>query len=239
MILSLRDTELAARDKALLACYDLECLPCPVAVAERVAFDKSALEQADGFIITSLHAAVYLPSQHKDRPVYVVGRRSAAAVRAQGYHNIIIGNGDGHALAEMMQPQINKRNLCWLRGQSISFDMKKALKAFASITETICYKMTRVSHLEDRVIKALRLGRVKAVMALSSGQLSYFEELLQQSDLWQAQKQIELLAISPMVAEKAKQSGWQAIYQARRKRAVSVRALALCRDKKRGKIKSL
>ena len=234
MILSLRDPELAARDKALLACYGLDCMPCPVAMAEAVAFDQSPLEQAEGFMITSLQAASYLPSQNKDRPVYVTGRRSAAAVKAQGYHNIIIGHGDGHALAEMMRPKVNKRILCWLRGQSISFDMKDALDDIAHIDEAICYKMKRVEHLDNQVIKAVTKGHIKAVMALSAGQLSYFEALLQQSDLWHSRKQIELLAISPAVADKAKQSGWRLVYQARRKRAVSVRALAVCRDKQRG-----
>ena len=234
MILSLRDPELAARDKALLACYGLDCMACPVAAAEAAAFDQSPLEQAEGFIITSLQAASYLPLDNKDRPVYVTGRRSAAAVKAQGYHNIIIGNGDGHALAEMMRPQIHKRILCWLRGQSVSFDMKNALGDITQIDEAICYKMTRVERLDHKVIKAITEGNVKAVMALSAGQLSYFEALLQQSDLWHSRKQIELLAISPAVADKARQSGWQSVYQARRKRAVSVRALAVCRDKKTG-----
>lgn len=234
MILSLRDPELAARDKALLACYGLDCMPCPVAVAGAVAFDQSPSEQAEGFIITSLHAASYLPSQNKDKPVFVTGRRSAAAVKAQGYHNIIIGNDDGHALAKMMRPQIKSRVLCWLRGQSISFDIKDALGDIAQIDEVICYKMTRIERLDNKVIEAIEKGNVKAVMALSAGQLSYFEAMLQQSDLWHSRKQIELLAISSAVADKAKQSGWQSVYQARRKRAVSVRALAVCRDKKTG-----
>lgn len=234
MILSLRDPALAARDRALLARYGLDCMACPVAAAEAVVFDQRALKQAEGFIITSLQAASYLPLDNKDRPVYVTGRRSAAAVKAQGYHNVIIGNGDGQALSQMMRPQIHKRILCWLRGQSVSFDMKVALGDISQIDEVICYKMTRVERLDNKVIEVIAQGKVKAVMALSAGQLSYFEALLQQSDLWHSRKQIELLAISPAVADKAKQSGWQSVYQARRKRAVSVRALAVCRDKKTG-----
>lgn len=229
MILSLRDPELAAREKRLLARYGITVLPSPVARAKAVSFDPSVCASADGFIITSQQAAAYLPADRQDRPVYVVGARSAAAVRAQGYHHIISGTGDGAGLAKLMQEQPFKGRLCWLRGQAISFDMTTALADSIPIVEVICYQMKQADRLLPEVIEALRQGAVKAVMALSSDQLSYFEELLHHHDLWQAHKQIDILAISPAIAALAQKSAWQSIYQARRKRAVSVRALAVCK----------
>lgn len=229
MILSLRDPELAARDQKLLARYGLTVLPSPVAKAEPVLFDKSICQSADGFVITSQHAAPYLPSEGKDRPVYAVGARSAAAAKARGYHHVIIGAGDGADLATMMQNRSLEPSLCWLRGHSISFDMKTALDDKTKCAEVICYQMTQADTLLPEVVEALGKGAVKAVMALSSQQLSHFEQLLHQHDLWQALKQIDLLALSPAIAEGAGASAWQFIYEARRKRAVSVRALAVCK----------
>lgn len=229
MILSLRDPELAARDKRLLARYGIAVLPSPVAVAEPVSFDLSMGTSGDGFIITSQQAAAYLPPHHKDRPVYVVGARSAAAVKARGYNSVIIGTGDGADLAKLMQSRSLEASLCWLRGHSISFDMKEALKDNTNISEVICYQMKQADTLLPEVIGALGNGAVKAVMALSSHQLSHFEQLLHQHDLWQAHKQIDLLALSPAIADLAGSSAWQSIYTARRKRAVSVRALAVCK----------
>ena len=229
MILSLRSPELAAKDSLRLASYGLESIAAPVAMPKPVPFDGQICDIADGFIITSQQAAAYLPPDSTDKVVYAVGSSSAIAARAQGYHHVISGGGDGDALAHLMSTLPLDGQLCWLRGQHVSFDIANALGDKADIAQVICYEMVREDSLSPLVIELLSAGKIEAVIALSVGQLRHFEELLRHLNLWQTRTQIELLALSSAIAEAAKESGWQFIYQSRRKRAVSLCALAVCR----------
>ena len=228
MILSLREPELAKRDEALCARYGLVCVAAPVAAPKAVLSDSAVADKAQAFIITSQQAAAYLPSQGTDRVVYAVGPRSASAARARGYKTVISGPGNGADLAKMMRGRSLEASLCWLRGEVIAYDIKAALADIVTIDEMICYQMVRADHLPAKVVDLLAMGQIKAVMALSSSQLVYFDELLHDHDLWQARNQIDILALSPTIARQARESGWPYVYQARRMRAVSVRALAVC-----------
>lgn len=235
MILSLRDKELALADCARLRAFGVPAMAAPVHHALKQPFDYTSTEQAAGFILTSQQAAYALPETGRDRPVYTVGRASAAAARARGYRKVISGPSDGAALAEMISAD-NKKGLagdkgylCWLRARKISFDITAALARSAmAIDEAVVYEMQASPNLPDEALQALRAGQVSGIMALSKAQLSAFGQLLDHYDLWHLIDKIKLYAVSQPVAELAKANHWQMIITARRKRALSVQAAVIC-----------
>ena len=230
MILSLRDKELARLDCARLINRGVHALACSVHHAARQHYDHDIVSHAKGFILTSQQAAYALPEAGDDRPVFAVGRASAAAARQQGYRHVYAGPSDGAALAEMIlsQTHFDITNLCWLRAAKISFDMTTAMaSAGYPIDAQIVYEMRPETSLPKDIIQAFDAGKITGIMALSKAQLSQFQLLLDHHDLWHCAKACRLFAVSKPVAEMAQQAGWQEIITARRKRAISVQAAVI------------
>lgn len=227
MILSLRDEALGVHDCNRLRAHNVPALEAPVHRAVRQAYDEAIIECADGFILTSQQAAFALPETGKDRPVFTVGRASAASARARGYHNVIWGPSDGAALAKLIA-QEGGGQLCWLRAAKISFDMVRALRgANIAVSEAVVYEMQPQTSWSQQVIDAFEQGMVTAIMALSKAQRDALVQLLDHHDLWHHIPVIDFYAVSPAVAEAAKDDGWQAVHIARRKRAISVQAAVI------------
>lgn len=235
MILSLRDEALGVLDCNRLRSHNIPALEAPVHRAVRQSYDTDIPALADGFIITSQQAAFALPDSGKDRPVFAVGRASAASARARGYHHVKAGPSDGAALASMIAAQEGLGALCWLRAARVSFDMAGALRgADRTVSEAIVYEMQVQTRWPQEVIDAFEQGAVTAIMALSKAQRDGLVELLHHHDLWHHVPAIALYAVSPAVAEAAKGDGWQAVHIARRKRALSVQAAVIVDARKKG-----
>ena len=231
MILSLRDEALATQDCDNLRAFGVPALESPVHHAHKIAFDEMVVNKADGFILTSQQAAYALPDTARDRPVFTVGRASAAAARGRGYHNVFAGTADGTALAEMIaahaeQGQISfTDSLIWLRATKISTDMMTALSPrFSALSQEVVYEMQEADSLPDEVLGALQKGQVSAIMVLSKAQLGALVQLLHHHNLWQVRHKIALYVVSQAVGLTAEKQGWHAIDIARRKRALSVQA---------------
>lgn len=229
MILSLRDEMLASLDCNRLRARNIRALEAPIHVASPKAYDVQIADSAKGFILTSQQAAYALPQTGQDRPVFTVGRASAASARARGFHNVFFGPSDGAALAEMVIAYQPQTPLCWLRATRISFDMTSALqKAGLPVDEAIVYEMQSKAALPKPALSALQKGMVTGIMALSKAQLHHLVDLLHHHDLWHLINQIDLFVVSDKVAEAASQDGWRSIITARRKRAISVQAAVIC-----------
>jgi uroporphyrinogen-III synthase len=235
MILSLRDKELAASDCTRLHAYGVNAMAAPAHQGVKKPYDYTLVNEAAGFIITSGQAAYALPDTAQDRPVFTIGRASAAMARARGCQKVLSGPSDGAALAKMIDGYLRDgllahgQKLCWLRGSQISFDIASALGADRHIIdEAVVYEMQAAKRLPAAVIDALSAGEVSAIMVLSKAQLSAFAQLLHSHDLWHVRDKISLYAISPKVAKAAETDGWRSIIISRRKRALSVQAAVIC-----------
>lgn len=235
MILSLRDEALARHDCNRLRAHQIPALEAPVHKAVRQAYDKADIGVANGFILTSQQAAIALPETDKDRPVFAVGRASAASARARGYQNVTWGPSDGAALGQMIAAQWDGGQLCWLRAAKISFDIAGALRAAdIAISEAVVYEMAPQTSWRQEVVDAFAQGAVTAIMVLSKAQREALVQLLHHHDLWHHIPKIDYYAVSPAVAEAAKDDGWQAIHIARRKRAISVQAAVIVNAREKG-----
>lgn len=238
MILSLRDKALALQDCARLTARGVTAMACPVHVAQAHPYDETQLAKADGFILTSQQAAQALPLTDTSRPVFTVGRASAASAKARGYDRVFFGPSDGAALAKMMHEMMTSderfqaKKLCWLRAPKISFDIRSALiEKGHQIEQQTVYQMVPASQVPDEVISAFDKGAVSGIMGLSKSQLSQAQILFDHHHL--AARSCDLFAVSEAVAEFARQNGWSSVFTSRRKRAISVQACVIARDRQR------
>ncbi|MGC6517427.1 MAG: uroporphyrinogen-III synthase [Candidatus Puniceispirillaceae bacterium] len=231
MILSLRDDDLAASDCARLFAKGVPALASPSHQLVKLPFDEQSVSGAEGFILTSQQAAYALPETGKNRPVFTVGRASAASARQRGYERVRWGPSDGAALARMIQDDKDsaKLRLCWLRAKAISFDIASALRLCDfTVDEHIVYEMAAQTHMPDKVVAACRSGDISAIMALSKSQLSAAQRLLDHYALWHLKEEVMLYCVSEAVGAFAHEQGWRNITVARRKRALSVQACVIC-----------
>ena len=240
MILSLRDKALATQDCNRLRAYGVIACEAPVHTAEPRPYSQQQLTQASGFILTSQQAAYALPDEGRERPVFTVGRASAASARARGYYNVRWGPSDGAALADMIEQLMHKgaflpdERLCWLRASKISYDVRARLaQVNQSVTQAVVYEMTDCPTFDADVVAALATGRVTGIMVLSKAQRKGLVRLLHHHDLWHHRAKIALYVVSQAVGEAASEDGWQAIHIARRKRAISVQAAVICHARAR------
>ena len=106
--------------------------------------------------------------------------------------------------------------------------MVRALRgANIAVSEAVVYEMQPQTSWSQQVIDAFEQGMVTAIMALSKAQRDALVQLLDHHDLWHHIPVIDFYAVSPAVAEAAKDDGWQAVHIARRKRAISVQAAVI------------
>lgn len=230
MFLSLRDKEFAEEDRRILARYGVSLLPCPMQEVRYRPLTAHGLRDAGGILLTSPKAALALPLVDESaRPVFCVGRRTAALARSKGYQEVWAGPDNAAALAEAMKQKSLPRRILWLRGNSVSFDFASALAGTCHIDTQIGYDLEAKDHLPEDVLAAFAAGHIKGVMGLSQGQIEIFDRLIEAAHLTKWRTDIPLFVISHRVAEAAHK--WANIVISRRKRPVSVRAAIACYDR--------
>ena len=230
MYLSLRDIESAEEDRRLLARYGISLLPCPMQDVTYRPHAELRLKDAGGILLTSPKAALALPpSDAHARPVFCVGRRTAALAREKGYRDVWAGPDNAAALAEAMRQRPVPNHILWLRGDRVSFDFASALAGVCQIEAQTAYELKTRAHLPEAILAAFAAGRIKGVMGLSQAQVEIFDRLLDAAPLAKWREDIPLFVISHRVAEAA--HNWTNIVISRRKRPVSVRAAIACYDR--------
>lgn len=240
-ILNIRPDDDAARDAETLARHGVAALASPVMTVQKLAVDFGAPGAISGLIFTSRHAVMLFAAEMmqggkgvdngrpwSDKPVYVVGNATARATRLAGFTNVRAGAGGGASLVPIIiaHHQDDAGPLLWPSALHKSFDMVGALAEHGyQVMDRPLYETVTTKALSDDVLRAIKAGRVLAVLSLSARTSALFVDLLKTHELLHFQSSISLVAGSQAIADAAG-SGWREVFVAAHPRRTRLLAIA-------------
>jgi uroporphyrinogen-III synthase len=137
-----------------------------------------------GIVITSANAARAAAAHSRKAellayPVFAVGRRSAAAARAQGFAEVASADGDAAELARLLAARAERgRPLLYLAGEDRAADLESMLAAHGVALRTVVvYRAIAATALPPAVGAALAAGAYDGVLHYSARSARAFAAL--------------------------------------------------------------
>jgi len=186
----------------------------PVLLFEPVPFHDKADVRYDGVLVTSanaLRAVADHPSLVAWRKLrlFAVGEATADVARQIGFTNILVADGDGASLRDLVIAKLKKGGaLCYLAGEVLSRDLAGELDArgYTVVTHTV-YRMVPVSQLTADVIAAFNADRIEAVLHFSRRSARAFFDAARGSAVEISALALPHCCISEAVATIAREAG--------------------------------
>jgi uroporphyrinogen-III synthase len=164
---------------AALRAKGFEVLPAPMLRFEPVTFQDDADARYGAVIATSANAlraieAHLAGSRLLTLPLFAVGERTAEAARHAGFRDVIVADGNGEALRDLIVASVRTKTLkksstlLYLAGADLAGDLAGELgeRGFSVATHTT-YRMIPVSNLPQDACDAFAANRVEAVLHYS------------------------------------------------------------------------
>jgi uroporphyrinogen-III synthase len=191
-----------------------EVVLSPVLLFEPIPFRDDGGVRYDGVIVTSANAlrAVAdhpsLPAWRKLR-LFAVGEATAEVARQVGFTNILVAEGDGASLRDLVTAKLKKRGtLCYFAGEVLSRDLAGELDArgYTVITHT-AYRMAPVADLTADAVAALNAAQIDAVLHFSRRSARAFFDAARGSGVEISALALPHGCISDAVAAVAREAG--------------------------------
>jgi len=193
------------------------------------------LEDVQALLFTSANGvrAFVRRTDRRDRPVYAVGDATARAAREAGFDSVESASGDVYALAELVggrgRPEAGV--LLHVAGTTVAGDLSGLLgsKGFTVRREAM-YEALPSAVLGRETAAALAEGGIDAVLIFSPRTARSFVRLLRGAGLLDRCRTVDVLCLSPAVAEAARtcdaeQVPWKSVQVAERPEQDSLLAL--------------
>jgi uroporphyrinogen-III synthase len=157
----------------------------------------------DALLVTSAHAAVALAGLNcKDRPVFAVGERSAAAVRRAGFREVHSGEGDAAGLAALIARTLPPDSvLLHIAARHRKSEPEASLRG-AGYTVRVweAYEAVAARVLPDALSSALTGGRIDGVLHYSRRSAALLVDLVQRAGLRPHLRSVTHVCLSADVA---------------------------------------
>ncbi|MBJ6126532.1 uroporphyrinogen-III synthase [Microvirga splendida] len=131
--------------------------------------DPMPSEPYDALIVTSAHAEAALAGLDRTKPVFAVGERTAEPVRAAGFANVTVAEGDAVSLARLIRGTLpSGLTLLHVTARHHKEEPAASLKAAGfNLLQWEAYEAEAVGTLPDRAAEALRSGQIGAALHYS------------------------------------------------------------------------
>jgi uroporphyrinogen-III synthase len=164
----------AGRTAATLRARGHEVLIAPLTQIEGIMADLGAGPWS-AVLMTSANAARAIATHPRcgelvSLPVYVVGRRTAAAAATAGFADVSSADGDVDALARLVAARIRvaAAPLLYLAGEDRAGDLAGNLRRRGlAVQMTVVYRAAAVAHLPEPAREALANSRLDGVLHFS------------------------------------------------------------------------
>jgi uroporphyrinogen-III synthase len=157
----------------------------------------------DALLVTSAHAAPALAKlEYKDRRVFAVGERSAAAVRAAGFHDVSPAGGDAAGLAALIARSLPHGSvLLHVAGRDRKPEPETSLRAAGyAIRVWEAYEATAAKILPAALSCALTAGRIDGVLHYSRRSAALLVKLVDRAGLLPRLRSVTHVCLSADVA---------------------------------------
>jgi uroporphyrinogen-III synthase len=190
-------------------------LPDPVLVIRRQEWTAPDWTAFTALLITSGNALAALIGRDvpKDKPLFVVGEKTAAAAKAAGFQKIVGVAEKSADLPNLIPQALPKGLLLHLTSEDAHTGFQKELEtAGYPITQLIVYKAWPVEELSAATRQALLENRVEGALFYSARSATVFLHLLTRHGLEWATQHMQAFCLSQAVADAASAATWKKIH---------------------------
>jgi uroporphyrinogen-III synthase len=167
-ILVTRSPEDARRTAEKLAARGHEACIAPVTRIVPTG-DAMPSQPYDVLIVTSAHAEAALASLDRMKPVFAVGERTAEPLRAAGFADVTVAEGDAVSLVRLIRGTLTPGpTLLHVTARHHKEEPALSLRAAGfTILQWEAYEAEAVATLPDAAVEALRTGQIDAALHYS------------------------------------------------------------------------
>jgi uroporphyrinogen-III synthase len=219
LVLVTRPQEAAASLKRELEAKGYATLVEPMLTIEPFAAMEPLPDGVQAILLTSANAVPALRDEAKKRRVFAVGKATAEAARASGCKNVLVGDGDGLALASLVaetcRPEAGA--LLHVGGEVVREDLHQALEAKGfHIHRKVVYRAAPATGFSDSLLSAWRKRRIKAVLLFSPRTAEILVRLLIEHGLRGHVDTTAAICVSEAAATPCRELDWREICLATR-----------------------
>jgi uroporphyrinogen-III synthase len=189
------------------------------------------LAGAQAILLTSANGAraIARRTERRDVPVYAVGDATARTARELGFSEVQSASGDAEALATLVRARLDpaQGSLLHAAASEVAGDLGSRLsEAGFTFRREVLYEAEAAHSLTPSTVAAIKEGRLGAATVFSPRTAETLGRLIRKARLVRDCRTIELLCLSPAVAEAAGDIPWKAVRVAEQPTQDSLVALA-------------
>ena len=167
-----------------------------------------------GLIFTSANAVRFLKLKNNDKKkikCFCVGNLTERSLRLKGFNNTVAASGTVNALKNIiLNSESNKKNLVYLCGDVISYELDKELKQEGfKISKIINYTSTKITDLNKESMELIKKYIPNIAFVYSQRSAESFDEIIRKYSLAELMTHCNVMCISKKIEEFLKSKGWK------------------------------
>ena len=167
----------------------------------------------DGLIFTSANAVRFLKLKNDDKNIkcFCVGNLTERSLRLKGFNNTVAASGTVNALKNIiMNSEKNIKNLAYLCGEVISYELDKELKQEGfKVSKIINYTSTRITDLNKESMDLIKKYPPNITLIYSQRSAESFDGIIRKYSLAELMTHCTVMCISKKIEEFLKSKGWK------------------------------
>ena len=167
----------------------------------------------DGLIFTSVNAVRFLKLKNDDKNIkcFCVGNLTERSLRLKGFNNTVAASGTVNALKNIiMNSEKNIKNLAYLCGEVISYELDKELKQEGfKVSKIINYTSTRITDLNKESMDLIKKYPPNITLIYSQRSAESFDGIISKYSLAELMTHCTVMCISKKIEEFLKSKGWK------------------------------
>ena len=167
----------------------------------------------DGLIFTSANAIRFLKLKNDDKNIkcFCVGNLTERSLRLKGFNNTVAASGTVNALKNIIiNSEKNIKNLAYLCGEVISYELDKELKQEGfKVSKIINYTSTRITDLNKESMDLIKKYPPNITLIYSQRSAESFDGIIRKYSLAELMTHCTVMCISKKIEEFLKSKGWK------------------------------
>jgi len=167
----------------------------------------------DGLVFTSANAVRFLKLKNDDKNIkcFCVGNLTERSLRLKGFNNTVAASGTVNALKNIIiNSENNIKNLAYLCGEVISYELDKELKKEGfKVSKIINYTSTKITDLNKESMELIKKYPPNIILIYSQRSAESFDSIISKYSLGELMTHCTVMCISKKIEEFLKLKGWK------------------------------